>query len=78
MRRLRHLLTLEEELERQRGLVAMYAEALEAMTKSRDLYREAAERPMRPWPPTRVRRGSCAAAVPHSRLRCDSRHVANA
>ncbi|MFH9009285.1 hypothetical protein ACH4E5_39420 [Streptomyces afghaniensis] len=39
-----HLLTLEEELERQRGLVAMYAEALEAMTKSRDLYREAAER----------------------------------
>ncbi|GGW71673.1 hypothetical protein ACIP4U_24175 [Streptomyces caelestis] len=39
-----HLLTLEEELERQRGLVAMYAEALEAMTKSRDLYRQAAER----------------------------------
>lgn len=39
-----HLLTLEEELERQRALVAMYAEALEAMTRSRDLYREAAER----------------------------------
>ncbi|MFE6523477.1 hypothetical protein [Streptomyces sp. NPDC057794] len=39
-----HLLTLHEELDRQRGLVAMYAEALEAMTKSRDLYREAAER----------------------------------
>ncbi|KOV96805.1 hypothetical protein ADK65_26405 [Streptomyces sp. NRRL B-1140] len=38
-----HLLNLQEELERQRGLVAMYAEALEAMTKSRDLYREAAE-----------------------------------
>ncbi|KOU75973.1 hypothetical protein ADK57_06235 [Streptomyces sp. MMG1533] len=38
------LLTLEEELARERGLVAMYAEALEAMTKSRDLYREAAER----------------------------------
>ncbi|WP_248502444.1 hypothetical protein [Streptomyces sp. D2-8] len=38
-----HLLTLHEELDRQRGLVAMYAEALEAMTKSRDLYREAAE-----------------------------------
>ncbi|MGC4972786.1 hypothetical protein ACLQ2D_07760 [Streptomyces sp. DT199] len=38
-----HLLTLQEELDRQRGLVAMYAEALEAMTKSRDLYREAAE-----------------------------------
>ncbi|MEV0981469.1 hypothetical protein [Streptomyces sp. NPDC049915] len=39
-----HLYTLEEELERQRALVAMYAEALEAMTRSRDLYREAAER----------------------------------
>ncbi|PAZ10048.1 hypothetical protein CLM62_42065 [Streptomyces sp. SA15] len=37
------LLTLEEELARERALVAMYAEALEAMTKSRDLYREAAE-----------------------------------
>jgi len=38
------LMTLEEQLVRERGLVAMYAEALEAMTKSRDLYREAAER----------------------------------
>ncbi|GAA2543041.1 hypothetical protein GCM10010398_32430 [Streptomyces fimbriatus] len=38
------LLTLEEELARERELVAMYAEALDAMTKSRDLYREAAER----------------------------------
>lgn len=37
------LLTLEEELTRERRLVAMYADALEAMTKSRDLYREAAE-----------------------------------
>ncbi|MFH9670799.1 hypothetical protein ACH4L5_00710 [Streptomyces sp. NPDC017405] len=37
------LLTLREELEAQRRLVAMYAEALEAMTKSRDLYKEAAE-----------------------------------
>ncbi|WP_328875910.1 hypothetical protein OHT76_40755 [Streptomyces sp. NBC_00287] len=37
------LLTLEEELARERALVAMYADALEAMTKSRDLYREAAE-----------------------------------
>ena len=44
---LRHhwtLLTVEEELTRERRLVAMYADALEAMTKSRDLYREAAER----------------------------------
>jgi hypothetical protein len=38
------LLTVEEDLVRQRQLVAMYADALEAMTKSRDLYREAAER----------------------------------
>lgn len=37
------LLTLQEELTRERKLVAMYAEALDAMTKSRDLYREAAE-----------------------------------
>ncbi|WP_236570149.1 hypothetical protein [Streptomyces mexicanus] len=39
-----HLRTMEEELARARELVAMYAEALEAMTRSRDLYREAAER----------------------------------
>ena len=38
------LMTLEEELARQRRLVAMYTDALDAMTKSRDLYREAAER----------------------------------
>lgn len=39
-----HLTTLEEELVRQRALVAMYTQALDAMTQSRDLYREAAER----------------------------------
>ncbi|MGW2423851.1 hypothetical protein ACWC0C_32160 [Streptomyces sp. NPDC001709] len=37
------LMTLQEELERERQLVARYAEALEAMTKSRDLYKQAAE-----------------------------------
>ncbi|MFE1291163.1 hypothetical protein [Streptomyces sp. NPDC058751] len=37
------LLTLEEELVRARTLLASYSEALEAMTKSRDLYREATE-----------------------------------
>ncbi|MFF5532763.1 hypothetical protein ACFY71_09790 [Streptomyces cinerochromogenes] len=37
------LMTLQEQLERERQLVAMYAEALEAMTKSRDLYKQAAE-----------------------------------
>lgn len=37
------LLTPQEQLERERQLVAMYAEALEAMTKSRDLYKQAAE-----------------------------------
>lgn len=39
-----HLMTLEEQLVHARELVAMYAEALDAMTKSRDLYRDAAER----------------------------------
>ena len=38
------LMTLEEELARERKRVAQYSEALEAMTRSRDLYREAAER----------------------------------
>ncbi|WAX76471.1 hypothetical protein [Streptomyces sp. KMM 9044] len=37
------LLNLEEELARERRLVALYTDALEAMTKSRDLYQEAAE-----------------------------------
>ncbi|WP_055490913.1 hypothetical protein [Streptomyces sp. TP-A0356] len=38
-----HLTTLEEELAQTRRQLAAYAEALDAMTKSRDLYREAAE-----------------------------------
>ncbi|MGW0708499.1 hypothetical protein ACWD4G_21520 [Streptomyces sp. NPDC002643] len=38
------LLTVEEELVRERRRVARYAEALEAMTESRDLYKEAMER----------------------------------
>ncbi|MFE3163258.1 hypothetical protein [Streptomyces sp. NPDC059224] len=38
------LMTLEEELARERQRVAQYAEALEAMTRSRDLYKEAAQR----------------------------------
>ncbi|MEU9348371.1 hypothetical protein AB0D74_44955 [Streptomyces sp. NPDC048278] len=38
------LMTPAEELARERKRVAQYAEALEAMTRSRDLYREAAER----------------------------------
>ncbi|RPE46410.1 hypothetical protein EDD90_9744 [Streptomyces sp. Ag109_O5-1] len=38
------LMTMEEQLDRQRRLVAQYSEALEAMTRSRDLYRESAER----------------------------------
>ncbi|MDI3421561.1 hypothetical protein [Streptomyces luteolus] len=43
LRRRWHLLTIEEELARTRELVTKYADALDAMTKSRDLYREAAE-----------------------------------
>lgn len=38
-----HLLTPDEELAHARSMVTRYAEALDAMTKSRDLYREAAE-----------------------------------
>ncbi|MEV7340428.1 hypothetical protein [Streptomyces sp. NPDC093544] len=38
-----HLVTLEEELAHARALLDSYAEALDAMTKSRDRYREATE-----------------------------------
>ncbi|MFJ8826004.1 hypothetical protein ACIREE_30075 [Streptomyces sp. NPDC102467] len=38
-----HLLTPDEELVHARSMVDRYAEALDAMTKSRDLYREASE-----------------------------------
>ncbi|MEV5608874.1 hypothetical protein [Streptomyces sp. NPDC052225] len=38
-----HLLTPDEELAHAQEMVTRYAEALDAMTKSRDLYREAAE-----------------------------------
>ncbi|MGY0020532.1 hypothetical protein ACVHNB_16310 [Streptomyces sp. YJ-C3] len=38
-----HLLTPDEELVHAQGMVTRYAEALDAMTKSRDLYREAAD-----------------------------------
>ncbi|GGV25085.1 hypothetical protein GCM10010277_05860 [Streptomyces longisporoflavus] len=38
-----HLLTADEELAHARDMVTKYAEALEAMTKSRDLYQQAAE-----------------------------------
>ncbi|GAA3309506.1 hypothetical protein GCM10020295_74340 [Streptomyces cinereospinus] len=75
-----HLLTLEEELARERALVKMYAEALEAMTRSRDLYREAAERahealaiyresvPALPAPPAREQPQDPPAASPLQQL----------
>ncbi|WP_093797020.1 hypothetical protein [Streptomyces sp. Wb2n-11] len=43
LRRGWHLLTPDEELEHAQGMAVKYAEALDAMTKSCDLYREAAE-----------------------------------
>jgi len=43
LRRDWHLVTIEEELAHARALVDSYAEALDAMTKSRDRYREATE-----------------------------------
>ncbi|WP_446035117.1 hypothetical protein [Streptomyces olivaceus] len=60
------LLTLQEELERERRLVAMYAEALEAMTQSRDLYREAAERAAEALAVYRESAGAADAAAPPS------------
>ncbi|MEW1642750.1 hypothetical protein [Streptomyces sp. NPDC091219] len=56
------LMTMDEELARERRLVAMYAEALEAMTKSRDLYRESADRANEAL--TALRESAGAAAVP--------------
>ncbi|MGW8063753.1 hypothetical protein ACVV2G_16105 [Streptomyces ziwulingensis] len=58
------LLTLAEELDRERKLVAMYAEALEAMTQSRDLYREAAERAAEALAAYREPAGSAPAGPP--------------
>ncbi|MFE9774647.1 hypothetical protein ACFYOV_23830 [Streptomyces sp. NPDC005931] len=63
-----HLLTPEEELARERRLVAMYAEALEAMTRSRDLYREAAERAHEALA---AYRESAEAVVPHAQRPAD-------
>ncbi|MFJ8059380.1 hypothetical protein [Streptomyces sp. NPDC096142] len=56
------LMTMDEELARERRLVAMYAEALEAMTKSRDLYRESADRANEAL--AALRESAGAAAVP--------------
>ncbi|WP_399142547.1 hypothetical protein Q3A86_34740 [Streptomyces sp. NBUA17] len=63
------LLTLQEELERERRLVAMYAEALEAMTQSRDLYREAAERAAEALAVYRESAGAAESAAPPPRHR---------
>ncbi|WP_194236215.1 hypothetical protein [Streptomyces acidicola] len=56
-----HLYTVDEA----RALVAQYSEALQAMTKSRDLYREAAERAHEAL--AAFREGSAAPAVPSAR-----------
>ncbi|MFE9702892.1 hypothetical protein [Streptomyces sp. NPDC005930] len=66
------LLTLEEELERERKLVAMYAEALEAMTQSRDLYREAAERAAEALAVYRESAGAAPAGPPPPRTAAPS------
>ncbi|GHI03820.1 hypothetical protein AQI88_08880 [Streptomyces cellostaticus] len=64
------LLTLQEDLARQRQLVAMYAEALEAMTKSRDLYREASEQAHQALA---AYRDTPAPALPHQQQRPGTR-----
>ena len=58
------LMTMEEELARERRLVAMYAEALEAMTKSRDLYRESADRANEALAALRDSAGAAAPGAP--------------
>ncbi|WP_329242600.1 hypothetical protein OG223_04370 [Streptomyces sp. NBC_01478] len=60
------LMTLEEELARERRLVAMYAEALEAMTKSRDLYRESADRANEALAALRESAGAASGLPPQS------------
>ncbi len=55
---------MDEELARERRLVAMYAEALEAMTKSRDLYRESADRANEALAALRESAGAAAAPGP--------------
>ncbi|OON82932.1 hypothetical protein [Streptomyces tsukubensis] len=52
-----HLLTPEEELIHAQDMVTKYAEALDAMTSSRDLYREAAEAAREALAETSVRDG---------------------
>lgn len=56
------LLTMEEELDRARALVAAYAEALDAMTRSRDQYREATELAHAALAEIKEFRGAAAAA----------------
>lgn len=60
------LMTPEEELARERRLVAMYAEALEAMTKSRDLYRESADRANEALAALRESAGAASGLPPQS------------
>lgn len=62
-----HLLTLEEELAHARSLVDAYAEALDAMTKSRDLYREATERAHAALAEVEELRGTASSALGTSR-----------
>ncbi|WP_327434290.1 hypothetical protein [Streptomyces sp. NBC_01236] len=62
-----HLLTLEEELAHARSLVSAYAEALDAMTKSRDLYREATERAHAALAEVKELRGTASSALGTSR-----------
>ncbi|MBK3577369.1 hypothetical protein JHN63_26925 [Streptomyces sp. MBT65] len=60
------LMTPAEELARERRLVTMYAEALEAMTKSRDLYRESADRANEALAALRESAGAASGLPPQS------------
>ncbi|MFF4842739.1 hypothetical protein [Streptomyces collinus] len=67
------LMTLQEQLERARGLVTMYADALEAMTKSRDLWRDAAEQAHQALAAYRDTPAPAGPELPHPRQRAGGR-----
>ncbi|MER5480168.1 hypothetical protein ABT026_24830 [Streptomyces sp. NPDC002734] len=66
MREQWHLVTLQERLAHAEQLVVMYREALDAMTRSRDLYREAAEQAHEALAALRASAGPAALPAPRA------------
>ncbi|WP_166028888.1 hypothetical protein [Streptomyces chilikensis] len=71
MREQWHLVTLQERLAHAERLVVMYKEALEAMTRSRDLYREAAEQAHEALAALRASAGPAALPAPRPEAPAD-------